>query len=335
MVLFLSESDVQALITMPETIAIVESAFGSLARGQASLLPSASHLLPGTAGVLRVLAATLPAEQFFGLKTLTGYPGRRLEGEIYFVILLFETETGALRAVVSANHLTGLRTGAASGVAAKYLAREDAHSLGVVGAGVQAWYQVEAIAAVREIRTARVFSRQKSKAEAFAARLRREFSVEAMAVDSAEEAVRESDLVIAATTASSPVIEGAWLKPGAHVSAIGANARAKQELDATCFARARVVADVREQVLEECGDLRSAIVSGRVTPDVVYAELGELIEGTKQGRSSPEEITIFKSVGVALQDIAVAASLYGSAQRRGLGIPIHPGASEPPSVTHP
>jgi alanine dehydrogenase len=332
MVLFLSESDVQALITMRETLPIVEAAFSSLAQGEAQLLPAASHMLPGTAGVFRVLAATLPSEQVFGLKTLTGFPGRRLEGEIYFVILLFEMKTGALRAVVSANHLTGLRTGAASGVAAKYLAREDAHSLGVVGAGVQAWYQVEALAAVREIRTARIYSRDKSKAEAFAVRLRREFSVDAAAVESAEQAVRESDLVIAATTASSPVIQGAWLKPGAHVSGIGANTRTKQELDATCFARARVVADVREQVLAECGDLRSALESGQVTPDVVYAELGELIVGTKQGRTSPEEITLFKSVGVALQDIAVAAFLYEAAQRLGVGISIDSASAQLPNI---
>jgi ornithine cyclodeaminase/alanine dehydrogenase-like protein (mu-crystallin family) len=322
MVLFLSESDVQALTTMPEALEIVEAAFGSFARGQAAVLPAASHALPGTAGVLRVLAATMPAEQFFGLKTLTGFPGRRLEGEIYFVILLFGMATGALRAVVSANHLTGLRTGAASGVAAKYLAREDAHSLGVVGAGVQAWYQVEGLAAVRQIREAKVFSRHKSKAEVFAARLRRELAVDAVAVDTAEAAVRDSDLVIAATTASSPVIQGEWLKLGAHVSGIGANTRGKQELDAACFARARVVADVRAQVLEECGDLRSAVESGRVSADVIYAELGELIEGTKQGRSSPDEVTIFKSVGLALQDIAIAASIYEAAPRRGLGSPI-------------
>ena len=329
MVLFLSESDVEASITMPETLAIVEAAFGDLARGDAALLPSASHALPGTAGLFRVLSATLPAQQFFGLKTLTGFPGRRLAGEIYFVILLFEMGTGALRGIVSANYLTGLRTGAASGVAAKYLAREDAHSVGVVGAGVQAWYQVVALLAVREIRTAKIFSRQKNKAEAFAARLRRELSVEAVAVDTPEAAVRDSDLVIAATTATSPVIKGEWLKAGTHVSGIGANARGKQELDAACFERARVVADARQQVLEECGDLRSAVESGRVNRDLIYAELGELVEGKKQSRSSPEEITIFKSVGLALQDIAVAASIYEAALRRGLGIVIHEGTGAP------
>lgn len=324
MIIFLSESDVRTAITMPETLAIVEAAFGDYALGQATLLPRMSQTLPGTAGVFRILGATLPRQAMFGLKTLTGYPGRRLDNEIYFAILLFDMESGALRAVISANYLTGLRTGAASGVAAKYLARTDANSLGIVGAGVQAWYQAEALCAVRDIRTAKVFSRNKSKAEAFALRLQTSLSVDAVAVDSAEEAARHSDLVIAATSSSEPILHGAWLKPGTHVSAIGANARTKRELDPMCFAGARVVADSREQALDECGDLRDAIESGRVTPEIVYAELGELAAGLKPGRSSRDEITIFKSVGVALQDIAVAAALFKITKRCPVGTLLDP-----------
>ncbi len=332
MIVFLSESDVQTAITMSETLAIVESAFGDYALGQATLLPRVSQTLPGTAGTFRILGATLPQQQMFGLKTLTGFPGRRLENEVYFAILLFEMGSGALRAVISANYLTGLRTGAASGVAAKYLARADANSLGIVGAGVQAWYQAEALCAVRDIRTAKVFSRNKSKAEAFALRLRTVLSVDAGVVDNAEEAVRDNGLVIAATNSSEPIIQGAWLKPGTHVSGIGANTRTKKELDPTCFERARVVADSREQVLAECGDIREAIEGGVVKADVVYAELGELAAGLKEGRASAEEITIFKSVGVALQDIAVAAALFEIAERCRLGTPLDPFALGVPLV---
>ena len=331
MIVFLSENDVQTAITMPETLAIVEAAFGDYALGQAILLPRMSQIMPGTTGIFRILGATLPQQQMFGLKTLTGFPGRRLNHEVYFAILLFEMGSGALRAVISANYLTGLRTGAASGVAAKYLARGDASSLGIVGAGVQAWYQAEALCAVRDIRTARVFSRNKSKAEAFALRLQTMLSVDAVAVDSAEEAVRDTDLVIAATSSSEPIIQGAWLEPGTHVSGIGANTPTKKELDPTCFEHARVVADSREQVIAECGDLREAIEGGTVKADVVYAELGELATGLKEGRVSAEEITIFKSVGVALQDIAVAAALFEIATRCRLGTPLDPFAlSVPP-----
>jgi alanine dehydrogenase len=324
MIVFLSESDVQTAITMPETLAIVEAAFCHFALGQAALLPRVGQTLPGTAGMFRILGATLPRQAMFGLKTLTGYPGGRLDNEIYFAILLFDMESGALRAVISANYLTGLRTGAASGVAAKYLARTDANSLGIVGAGVQAWYQAEALCAVRDIRTTKVFSRNKSKAEAFALRLQTILSVDAVAVDSAEEAVRHSDLVIAATSSSEPILQGAWLKPGTHVCGIGANTRTKKELDPTCFERARVVADSREQVIAECGDLREAIEGRTVTAEVVYAELGELVAGLKEGRVSAEEITIFKSVGLALQDIAVGVALFEIAKRCNVGTLLDP-----------
>lgn len=322
MAVYLSESDVQAAITMPEALEIVEAAFLDYALGKAILLPRLSQALPGTAGMFRILAATLSTQEMFGLKTLTGFPGRRREGEVYFAILLFEMGSGALRAVISANYLTGLRTGAASGVAAKYLARSDANSLGIVGTGVQAWYQAEALFAVRPICTVKIFARDHSKAQAFAARLRNTFAADVITVDSAEDAVRGSTLVVAATTASTPIIYGEWLEPGAHISGIGANTRNKKELDVACFERALIVADSREQVLDESGDLRDAVELGRV--DGVYAELGELVAGVKPGRTSREEITIFKSVGVALQDVAVAVSVFHTALRRGLGIQLDP-----------
>jgi ornithine cyclodeaminase len=324
MIVFLSESDVQATITMSETLTVVESAFRDHALGQATILPRISQTLPGTAGMFRILAAALPTQRMFGLKTLTGAPGKRLEGEVYFVILLFEMGSGALRAVISANYLTGLRTGAASGVAAKYLAREDASSLGIVGAGIQAWFQAEALCAVRPVDKVKIFSRDQNRAIEFAARIHKNLGVKAVAVNSAEDAVRGSDLIIAATSASAPVIQGDWLEPGMHISGIGANTRTKRELDATCFERARVAADSRDQVLHDSGDLRDAVESGKVKPDIVYAELGELAAGLKQGRSSSEEITIFKSVGVALQDVAVGTFLFESAQRAGIGIQLEP-----------
>jgi len=327
MIVFLSECDVEAAIAMPEAMEIVESAFCDYALGQATLLPRMSETLPGTAGMFRVLGAYLPRQGMFGSKTLTGFPGRRLDGEVYFTILLFETATGALKSVVSTNYLTGLRTGAASGVAAKYLALPNAHTLGMVGAGVQAWHQAEALCAVRDVHTAKVFSRDRQKSEKFAARMAQAFSIDAVVVNSAEEAVRESDLVVAATTASEPVIQGAWLMPGAHVSGIGANTRTKRELDASCFAVAKIVADSREQAIAESGDLREAVESGAITADAVYAELGEVCAGQKPGRTSEDEITIFKSIGVALQDISVAAYLFDIAQRRGIGTLLDPFAA--------
>jgi alanine dehydrogenase len=320
MIVFLSESDVEAAIGIAETVQIVEDAFAASARGLVTVLPRVSQMLPGTAGAFRMLAAALPEQNFFGLKTLTGLPGKRLAKETYFTVLLFDMTSGALRAIISSNHLTGLRTGAASGVAAKYLAREDADSLGVVGTGVQAWYQVEALCAVRNVKTIKVFSRNEERAKAFATKVLQKLGIDAQVAESAREAVKGSALVVAATTSGTPVIEGAWLEPGMHISAVGANTRTKSELDIACFERSIVVADSREQVLEETGDLRAAVESGRVRPDVVVAELSELTAGLKPGRTSPEQITIFKSVGVALQDVAVASCLFVNAERDGIGL---------------
>lgn len=324
MILFLSESDVEAAIGMAETVQIVEDAFAASARGLVTTLPRVSQLLPGTAGAFRMLAAALPEQNVFGLKTLTGLPGKRLAKETYFTILLFDMTSGALRAVISSNHLTGLRTGAASGVAAKYLAREDADSLGVLGTGVQAWYQVEALCAVRDVKTIKVFSRNPERAKAFAANIRVKLGIHTQVAESARAAVKGSALLVAATTSATPVIEGAWLEPGMHISAVGANTRTKSELDIACFERGIVVADSREQVLDDTGDLRAAVESGRIGPDVVFAELSELTGGQKPGRTSPEQITIFKSVGLALQDVAVASCLFLNAGRDGIGARLDP-----------
>ena len=154
--------------------------------------------------------------------------------------------------------------------------------------------------------------------------MREKLGIDAGAVSDPRETVRASALVVTATTASVPIVEGEWLDEGTHISGIGANTRTKRELDAACFKRARVVADSREQAIEESGDLRDAIESGAMTRDHIYAELGELAAGLKEGRSSSQEITIFKSVGIALQDIAVAVSLFENAVRLGLGTQLDP-----------
>ena len=326
MIVFLSESDVEAAIGMSETIEIVEGAFAAYSRGAVTLLPRVSQMLSGTAGAFRMLAAELPEQKCFGLKTLTGLPGKRLSQEVYFTTLLFDTKSGALRAIISSNHMTGLRTGAASGVAAKFLACEDADSIGVLGSGVQAWYQVEALCAVRNVKHVKVFSPNELHAKAFAAIIRAKLRVDVELAVSAREAVRHSAMVVAATTSSTPVIEGEWLEPGMHISAVGANTRTKSELDIACFERGSVVADSRGQVLEETGDLRAAVESGRVSAGVVFAELSDLAGGLKQGRTSPEQITIFKSVGVALQDVALASSLFLNAQRERIGVQLDPNA---------
>jgi len=268
------------------------------------------------------MSASMPAIGAFGLKTLTGYPGKRLPGETYFAILLFSAENGALRSVMAAGHLTGIRTGAATGVAARYLAREDAKTLGVFGAGVQAKQQIAALMAVRPITRIKIFDLVKEKAAALAAQLSDQTGVSACAARDAREVVAGSDLVVTATTAKEPVFCGDWLEEGTHVSGVGANTRAKCELDRATFQRSKVVVDFKDQALDESGDLRDALHGGAITLDHVYAELGDIVTGRKPGRTTGREITVFKSVGIAIEDIATAAYVYEQAEAQGLGTPM-------------
>lgn len=319
MILVLSEADVARVLTMADGVRIVEQAFRDYANRRTMLLPRVSLNLPGSGGAFRIMSAVLPATGRFGLKTLTGYPGRRLPGETYFVVLLFDTETGALRAIIAGNQLTGLRTGAATAVAAKYLARIDAAVLGIFGAGVQAKHQIAALLEVRRLRIVKVFDIDHAKAAALAREVESRFAVDAYAAATAQDTVAGSDLVVTATTAREPVFSGDWLDEGTHVSGVGANSPVKQELDTPCFRRSKIVVDFREQVLDEAGDLRDALATEGITLDRIHADLGDVIVGAKEGRRDAREITLFKAVGVAFEDVAAAAFVYERALAAGIG----------------
>jgi alanine dehydrogenase len=318
MTLILKENEVRSLLTMKDGIRIVEEGFEQYARGRTTLAPRLVMKLTGDAGTFRIMAAIVPDMGGFGLKTLTATPGNRKPGSTYFAMLYFDVETGALLAVIPATYITGIRTGAASGVATKYLAREDARTVGLFGAGFQGRNQVAAIREVRPIERVKIFDVADPPARALAKELEAE-GIQATVASSPEETVRGSDIVASATTASEPPIRGAWLAPGCHVNAVGANAPTKREVDAETFSRARVVVDFEEQVLQEAGDLMAAIESGSFAKDRIHAELGDVVIGKKKGRESREQVTLFKSVGVAIEDVAVAAWVYQEAKKRGLG----------------
>ena len=319
MILLLSESDVSGVVSMRDGVRVVEQALGQHASGSGVALPRISADVPGNGGAFRVMSAIMPELKFFGLKTLTGYPGRRLPGETYFALLLFSCDTGALRAVVAGSRLTGIRTGAASGVAAKYLSRQNSRVLGVIGAGVQAHYQVAALLEVRPVEEIRVFDIDASKAEAFAGEIKGNFRVEARAVPQARDAVSGCDLIVTATAAKAPVFDGDWLEEGTHVSGMGSNTPNKRELDGTVFRRSTIVVDFKDQALQEAGDLQEALRTGAIQPDSIHAELGEVITGAKAGRRDDREITLFKSVGMAIEDIATATFAYQQALAAGIG----------------
>lgn len=316
-VLFLSEADVERAISMPEAIDALAEAFLEYSAGRATVPPRSVVATPG--GPFRLMSAVLPSTGLFGVKTLTGTPGKRQAGDTYFVVLLFSGIDGALRAVVSANYLTGLRTGAASGLAARHLARTDARVLGLIGAGFQGWFQVVAMSAVRPLTEVRVFDADPERARQFGDRIERELGIPVSIANEARAAVSGCDLVVTATSATDPVVQGDWLEPGTHVSGVGTNSPGKRELDTTAFSRSTVVVDYLEQACEEAGDLRQALAAGAFGEGGVYADLAALVAGSKPGRTSAEEITLFKSVGMAIQDIATAALVYERAVPNRLG----------------
>lgn len=310
--LFLTENDVLDLFPMETAIERVEASFLAQAKHTAVNQPRTRLFLPGVS--LHYMAAALPDDGLFGMKIYTVS-----RGSFRFVVLLFDAAHGELLAFIEADHLGRIRTGAASGVATRHLSRPDASTSGVIGAGRQARTQLEAVAKVRNIHAARVFSRNEAHRREFAREMSRRLQIEIEPVDSAEAAARFGDVVITATTSREPVLKGDWLKPGAHVNAIGANMENRREVDDVLLRRASVIAvDFKPQARVESGDLIQGFRDSSGEWDRV-AELWEIIAGKRPGRKSPDEVTLFKSAGIALWDVAAAGAIYRKAVELGQG----------------
>jgi ornithine cyclodeaminase/alanine dehydrogenase-like protein (mu-crystallin family) len=313
MALLLSEADVRKLLAMPAAIEAVEEGFRRLADGTA-VLHMRQHLNLPEKSYLHYMAAADRIGGYMGMKIYTV-----VGGALRFVVLLYSIKTGELLAILEADALGRIRTGAASGVATKHMARADAASVGIIGTGGQARTQLEAVCCVREIKRIRAFSRDPDRRSAFAREMMHELGVAVEAVDSAEAAVRDMDIVIAATSSSRPVLLGAWLGPGAHVNAIGANFPQKRELDDEAVTRAGIiVADSRQQSMEEAGDL-IRVLGDNAGKWSVVRELSEVVAGGTPGRTSPRQITLFKSNGIAMEDVMAAARVYEAARERNFG----------------
>lgn len=310
--LFLREADVAALIRIDDVIDVVERGFQEYGRGRAVNRLRQRVSIEG--GTLHVMAAGLPDWGVFGLKSYAvTREGRR------FISLLYSAESGDLLAMMEADTLGQLRTGAASAVATKYLARANAGAVGIIGTGWQARSQIEAIARVRPVALVKAYSRTPARREAFAEAMVQELAAEVVAVDSAEEAVRDVDIIVTITTAREPVLRGEWLRPGVHINAAGSNAGNRRELDGDAVTRAtRIVVDSREQAMVEAGDLLGPIGDGHLSWTQV-AELGEVVAGAVPGRRTDDEITLFKSLGIALEDVATMHLVYERAKAKGIG----------------
>jgi alanine dehydrogenase len=313
--LYLTEEDVKSLVTVKDAIATLEELFATWSDPATVNLPRQRARAGDSA--FNLMGAAWGAKALFGLKAYyIGSGGARSH------VLLYSSRDAKLRAMIESDNLGRMRTGAASGVATKLLAKPEARTVGIIGTGQQAFTQVAAVCAVRPIESVLVFSPTAEHRDAFAKKIEQQLRVAAQAMPSAEAAVTPADVVIAITKSAEPVLRANWLKSGVHVNAAGANAAARREIDAETVLRATVRAtDQLEQARVEAGEYRDLIAASRLRwQDVV--ELGDLVTGKAVGRRGPADITLFKSLGIALEDIAFADLICRRAIEHGLGKPM-------------
>lgn len=313
MTLFLDEATVASLVSMDDALGAVEEVFAEVGRGNVTNVPRVRA--PLSEGTLRITAAVLNYRGYYGIKVSSSTIFESGAGRVFS---LYKAETGELAAIVQVFAMGALRTGAASGIATKYMARGDAACLGVIGTGRQARTQVEAIRKVRPIGTIRVFSRSAENRRRFCDDIAQRGG-EAVAVDTAEAAIRDCDIVVTATPSTEPVLLGDWLAPGTHINAIGANYEHRRETDSAAIARTALIAtDDLEQVKYEAADLVTPVSEGVIGWDHVVG-LGDIVAGKVTGRRTDRDITLFKSLGVALEDVALAARAFEKALAAGAG----------------
>lgn len=333
MTLLLTDVDVRALLPMPECIDVMADALRHVALGDA-ILPLRTVLrVAESSNAFASMPAILgsgPAASL-GAKIITVFPGNDatpFDSHIG-VVLLFDAEFGTLLAIADASSITAIRTAAVSGLATRLLANEDASTLAILGAGVLAMPHLAAVSAVRPITRVKVWSRsgaaEGSRAQRFAARARAEFDVDVVVSASVEDAVRHADVVCSITASREPVLEGRWLQPGAHVNAVGASLRTARELDTFAVKRSRLFGDRRESVLAESGDVLMPIAEGAIGERHLLGELGEVLAGRVTGRTSRDDITLFKSLGLAVEDVAALRFIHTRALATGRGVQVNLG----------
>jgi ornithine cyclodeaminase/alanine dehydrogenase-like protein (mu-crystallin family) len=318
--LVLSHDDVRRLLPMEECIELMAGVLADLAQGRVWQPLRFVVRPPDEASLMGLMPGHRSAPgKAYALKAVCIFPGNPERGLDAHQggVMLFDGETGELRALVDASAVTAIRTAAVSAVATRTLAREDARELAILGSGVQARAHLEAMANVRAFERARVWSRTAEHAQAFASEAGAPFPVEA--VGSAEAAVRGADVVVTTTSSREPIVEREWLAPGAHVNAVGSSIPTARELDTATVIAAALFADSRESMVNEGGDYLLAVDEAGIGPDHIRAELGEVLTGAAHGRRSADELTVFKSLGLAAEDLAAAEHVYAKARKAGAG----------------
>jgi ornithine cyclodeaminase/alanine dehydrogenase len=319
--LVISEQQVRGLVDIDELIEALEKAHLQYSTGRAVMPVRLVVPLPAIQGRITSMPGFLTDDKALGMKVVTYFqqnPTRDFPA-ILATIMLFSAATGKIIAIMDGSYVTAIRTACASAMATKILANLESKVVGILGAGVQARAHIEALTRVRNIGVFKIYS----PSGVSAAKLKEEMSGRINSaievVSSAEQAVRDADLVVTVTTAKEPIIKADWLKPGTHVNAVGSHRPDLRELDGATLARAKVIVDSREAIMAECGDILLAIDERSIAPSAVHAEIAEVLAGTKPGRTDESEITLYKSVGIAIQDVAAAHLIYNKALKQRVG----------------
>jgi ornithine cyclodeaminase/alanine dehydrogenase-like protein (mu-crystallin family) len=322
--LVLSEAAVRRLVEIDELIAALKSAHAEFSTGGAVMPVRQVVPLPAIGGRITTMPAYLSAERALGMKVVTFFKDNPACGlpAILGTIHLYSAETGKLAAIMDGTYITAIRTACASAMATQALANSETPELGVLGAGVQARSHIAALARVRKIAKIRIYSPSGASARKVKDELEPLVKLPIERAASAEAAVRGADIVVTATSAPAPVLDRAWLKPGAHINAVGAHRPDLRELDAATLKAARLFVDSRDAIMAECGDVLLAIKEGAIQAGDASTEIGEVLAGKKPGRTSSSDITLYKSVGIAVQDVATAALVYRKALEKKAGVEV-------------
>lgn len=323
----LRRSEVERLVQMPEAIDLMREVFEQVGRGDVEVPERIGLTLNGGRDSILYMPAHLPASRGVGLKIVSVFPeNQRAHGvpTINGVVILNDAATGEVTCLMDASYLTALRTGAVTGLATDLLARSDSRVLGVFGAGVQARTQVDAVAHVRAIERVVIYAPTRAHARTLAQEIDARYGPRCRGevAESPDAVLAEADVIVTATTASTPVFDGALLREGTHVNAVGSFKPWVREVDTTTIRRARLFVDQREAALKEAGDLLVPIGEGLLRPEDVAADLGELVGGAATGRRDAREITFFKSVGLAAEDVIVAQRVLQKAVKADIGVSI-------------
>jgi ornithine cyclodeaminase/alanine dehydrogenase-like protein (mu-crystallin family) len=312
MVLFLGEEEVEQLLSIDNAVKALEETFRQ--QGLGNIINHPRLRIRTEKSMLHYLAGAVPHMKVMGYKAYTSY-----KGGIKFRVFLHSIETGELLSIMDGNFMGMIRTGAATGVATKYMSRTNSDIVGIFGTGWQARGQLLGVSAVRRVKKIKAYSHNLEKKKAFCDEMQKLFQIETIPVEKPEDAVSGTDILITSTTSVEPVFKGEWLQSGVHINAIGGNFLFKREIDEIAVKRSKViVVESKEQSKIEAGELLPLIEKGRLQWDQVY-ELGEIVAGKVNGRKKDEYITLFKSLGIAIEDIAIAAHVYELATAKGIG----------------